>query len=98
MIISLNHFADQVMFHAEEIKQTGEFKTSAGNGVWTSVAVHDIAAAAAVVLSDPSKHAGHIYTLTTDAVTDGMVAEMISKVIGRKVIFSTLPQLVFFLA
>lgn len=76
---------NQVSYHGEEIKHTGEFKSSAGDGVWTSVAVQDIAAAAAAVLSDPGKHAGHIYTLTTDAVTDGMVAEKISQVTGQKV-------------
>lgn len=70
---------NQVMYHSDAIKYTGEFKTSAGDGVWTSVAVRDIAAVAVVVLSDPEKHVGKIYTLTTEAVTDGMVAEKVSE-------------------
>jgi len=76
---------NQVAYHGMEIKHTGEFKTSTGDAVWTSVAVQDIAAAAVVVLSDPDAHAGKIYTLTTDAVTDGMIAAIISKVTGQKV-------------
>lgn len=76
---------NNVRYHAESIKHTGAFRTSAGDGVWTSVAVQDIAAAAALVLSDPAKHAGQTYTLTADAVTDPMIADMVSKVTGQKV-------------
>lgn len=76
---------NQVMYHGDEIKYTGEFKSSAGDGVWTSVAVQDIAGAAAAVLSDPDAHAGKIYTLTADAVTDAKVAELVSKATGQKV-------------
>lgn len=78
-------YENQVAYHSDSIRRSGEFKTSAGGGVWTSVAIRDIAAAAVAVLSDPHRHAGKIYTLTTEAVTDKMVAEKISKVAGRKV-------------
>lgn len=76
---------NQVTYHAQSIRTTGEFYTSAGDGVWTTVAIRDIAAAAVAVINNPHLHAGKIYTLTTEAVTDYMVAEKISKVTGQKV-------------
>jgi NAD(P)H dehydrogenase (quinone) len=76
---------NQVMYHAQSVRRAGEFRTSAGDGVWTSVAVRDIAAAAAAVISNPEPHTGKIYTLTTEAVTDKMIAEKISKVTGQSV-------------
>jgi NAD(P)H dehydrogenase (quinone) len=78
-------YENQVTYNSQSIRTTGEFKTSAGDGVWTTVAIRDIAAAAVAVLSNPGPHAGKIYTLTTEAVTDSVVAEKVSKVTGQKV-------------
>jgi uncharacterized protein YbjT (DUF2867 family) len=78
-------YENQVVNNAPSIRATGEFKTSAGDGVWTTVAVRDIAAAAVAVLSNPGAHTGKIYTLTTEAVTDSVVAEKVSTVTGQKV-------------
>ncbi|KAG0626437.1 hypothetical protein M758_2G126000 [Ceratodon purpureus] len=74
-----------VMYCAESVRQSGEFRSSAGDGVWTCVAIRDIAAAAVAVLSDPKAHAGEVYTLTTEAVTEKELAEKIGKVAGKKV-------------
>lgn len=76
---------NQVAYHSQSVRSSGEFRTSAGDGLWTSVAVRDIAAAAVAVISDPAPHAGKVYTLTTEAVSDPMVAEKISKVTGQSV-------------
>ncbi|KAG0586871.1 hypothetical protein KC19_2G123600 [Ceratodon purpureus] len=81
---------NQVNYHAQSIRTTGEFRTSAGDGVWTTIAIRDIAAAAAAVIDNPHLHAGKLYTLTTEAVTDDMVAGKISKVTGQKVRHVTL--------
>lgn len=78
-------YENELSHHAAEIKHTGEFKTSAGDGVYASVAVQDVAAAAVVVLNQPGSHAGKIYPLTTDAISDATVAETVSKVTGQKV-------------
>lgn len=78
-------FHENVVANAESVRRTGEFHSSAGDGVWTSVAVRDIAAAAVAVLSDPEAHAGKVYSLTTEAVTEKQVAEKIGKVAGKKV-------------
>ena len=74
-----------VAYRAESVKRSGEFASSAGDGVWTSVAICDIAAVAVAALRDPRQHAGKTYTLTEEALTDGQLAEKISKAIGKPV-------------
>lgn len=75
---------------APSIKHTGQFKNSAGDGVWTSVAVADIAAVAAEVLAHPEKHANKVYNLEEEAITEALLAEKISKAIGKKVTYVNL--------
>jgi len=70
---------------APSIKNTGQFRSSAGDGVWTSVAVADIAAVAAAAMTHPEKHANKAYNLEEEAITESLLAEKISKAIGKKV-------------
>lgn len=78
-------FHENALFFADPIKHMGEFRSSGADGVWTSVAVCDIAAAAVEVLSNPSPHTNKVYALTTEALTDKQLAEKISKVAGKSV-------------
>ena len=71
-----------IVQHSQSVKRMGKFYSSAGDGVWTSVAISDIAAVAVVVLKNPEKHANKTYTLTGEALTDGELAEKIGRAIG----------------
>jgi len=75
---------------APSIKHTGQFKSSAGDGLWTSVSVADIGAVAAAALAHPEKHANKAYNLDEEVITESLLAEKISKVIGKKVTFVNL--------
>ncbi len=66
-------------------KVKGVFFSSAGDGVYTSVAIADISAAAVAALAELEKHVGQTYTLTGESVTEKQVAETISKIIGKPV-------------
>ncbi|KAJ7284331.1 hypothetical protein O6H91_Y337400 [Diphasiastrum complanatum] len=74
-----------IKHHAASINKDGVFRTSAGDGVYTSVAVQDVAAVAVAALADPVKHRDHIYTLTTEAVTERQLAEKLSRALGKQV-------------
>jgi uncharacterized protein YbjT (DUF2867 family) len=72
-------------YDGETIKTQGVFWSSAGDGVFTSVAIADIAAVAVAAFTEPEKHVGQTYTLTGESVTEKQVAETISKIIGKPV-------------
>ncbi len=72
-------------YDGETIKKQGVFWSSAGDGVFTSVAIADIAAVAVAAFTEPEKHVGQTYTLTGESVTEKQVAETISKIIGKPV-------------
>jgi uncharacterized protein YbjT (DUF2867 family) len=74
-----------VTYHATLVKKEGVFRTSAGDGVYTSVAIADIAAVVVEVLTNPEQHVGKIYTLTGEALSEKQVAQSLSKVIGKEV-------------
>ncbi|CAK9218683.1 unnamed protein product [Sphagnum troendelagicum] len=74
-----------VNYHATSVKKEGVFRTSAGDGVYTSVAIADIAAVVVEVLTNPEQHVGKIYTLTGKALSEKQVAQILSKVIGKEV-------------
>jgi uncharacterized protein YbjT (DUF2867 family) len=74
-----------VTYHATSVKKEGVFRTSAGDGVYTSVAIADIAAVVVEVLTNPEQHVGKIYTLTGEALSEKQVAQSLSKVIGKEV-------------
>jgi len=74
-----------VSYKSETIKSQGVFYSSVGDGVYTSVAIDDIAAVAVAALTEPEKHVGQTYVLTGESVTEKQVAETISKIIGKPV-------------
>lgn len=74
-----------ITYFADSVKRTGEILTSAQGGVWTSVAICDVAAVAVAALTDPSAHAGKTYELREEAVTYEEVAEKLSREIGKRV-------------
>ncbi|CAK9866854.1 unnamed protein product [Sphagnum jensenii] len=74
-----------VTYHATSVKKEGVFRTSAGDGVYTSVAIADIAVVVVEVLTNPERHVGKIYTLTGEALSEKQVAQSLSKVIGKEV-------------
>jgi uncharacterized protein YbjT (DUF2867 family) len=48
-------------------------RVRAGDGVYTSVAIADISAAAVAALTEPEKHVRQTYTLTGESVTEKQV-------------------------
>ncbi len=81
-----------VTYKAETVKSQGVFWSSAGDGVYASVAIDDIAAVAVAALTEPEKHVGQTYVLTGESVTEKQVAETISKIIGKPVTHVNLSQ------
>jgi NAD(P)H dehydrogenase (quinone) len=66
----------------------GVIRGPAGDGRAAVVAHEDIARAAAVVLLDPSAHAGRTYSLTgPESLTFAEMADVVSTVTGREVTF-----------
>ena len=72
-------------YFAFPIKHMGQIPSSAGDGVYVSVAVSDIAAIAAAALTEPAKHANKVYSVTGEALSNDVLAEKVSKAIGKKV-------------
>jgi uncharacterized protein YbjT (DUF2867 family) len=65
-----------------------EIVVPAGDGAEAFVSVEDIAAVAAMTLTDPEKHAGHAYAPTgPQALTMAEAAEMISAAAGRTITY-----------
>jgi uncharacterized protein YbjT (DUF2867 family) len=65
-----------------------EIVVPAGNGAEAFVSVEDIAAVAAVTLTEPAKHAGRAYAPTgPQALTVAEAAEMISAAAGRAITY-----------
>ena len=66
----------------------GEIVVPVGDGTEAFVSVEDIAAVAAVTLTEPEKHAGRAYALTgPQALTMAEAAEMISAAAGRTITY-----------
>ena len=74
-----------VTYFADSVKYQGAIFSCAGDGVWTSVGVHDIAAAAVAIVANPSAHVGKIYKLQTEALTNDVLAAKLSKATGKPV-------------
>lgn len=74
-----------VNFYADQIK-AGSYAAAHGDAAITMVDVRDIAEVAAIVLTNPTAHAGRAYTLTGgEALSTGEQVAMISRAIGRPV-------------
>jgi uncharacterized protein YbjT (DUF2867 family) len=80
-----------VNYNAGTIRSQNAFYGCQGEGAVSVVDIRDIAAVAVIVLA-ATGHEGKSYTLTGgEAVTNGQVAEKISRVAGRKISYLDLP-------
>jgi uncharacterized protein YbjT (DUF2867 family) len=72
--------------HAKAVRERDELVMPAGRGRTAFVDAEDVAAVAAVALTDPEHHAGAAWTLTgSEALTYGEVAGIMSVVLGRPI-------------
>ena len=73
--------------------KAGTFYGATADAVQSLIAVRDIAAVAATVLTQPQAHAGKAYTLTGgEALTDSQRVRVMSEVLGRAVSFVEVSQ------
>lgn len=84
-----------VNYNAGTIRSHNAFYGCQGDGAVSVVDIRDIATVAVIVLA-ATGHDGKAYTLTGgEAVTNGQVAEKISRVAGRKISYVDLPPAEF---
>lgn len=80
-------------FHAGAIKGQGMFYAPQGDGAVSYVDTRDIAAVAAVALTNPSAHAGKAYTITgPEALANQRIAQILSEVTGKTVTYVDVPE------
>jgi uncharacterized protein YbjT (DUF2867 family) len=91
-VLRSNNFAqnfDEDLFHAPLL--AGELALPAGAVPEPFIDVHDVADAAAAVLTDPERHAGRTYELSGPrALTFAEAAELISRASGRPITYKQL--------
>lgn len=81
-----------INFHGEQVR-AGTFHAAHGDGALAVVEVRDIAESAAVVLVDPGKHQGRIYTLTGgEALTNVQQMAAIAAATGREKRYVDIPE------
>jgi uncharacterized protein YbjT (DUF2867 family) len=84
-----------VNYNAGTIRSQNAFYGCQGNGAVSVVDIRDIAAVAVIVLA-ATGHEGKSYTLTGgEALTNGQIAEKISRVVERKISYVDLPPAEF---
>jgi uncharacterized protein YbjT (DUF2867 family) len=80
-------------FHAGAIKGHGMFYAPLGDGAVSYVDTRDVAAVAAVALTNPSAHAGKAYTITgPEALNNQRVAAILSEATGKAVTYVDVPE------
>ncbi|GIE34895.1 NmrA family transcriptional regulator [Actinoplanes italicus] len=91
-VLRSNNFAqnfDEDLFHAPLL--AGELALPAGPVPEPFIDVHDVADAAAAVLTDPARHAGRIHELSgSRALTFAEAVELISRASGRPITYKQL--------
>lgn len=76
---------------APDIAETSSFRSSAGEGRIGHVDARDVAAVAAEIAASPFPHAGKTYWPTgPEAFSSREVAAVLSKVLGRPIVFHAL--------
>jgi uncharacterized protein YbjT (DUF2867 family) len=84
-------FMQNILRFAPTIRAQGEFTGSLGQGKVAMIDVVDVAAVAATALTT-TVHVGKVYTLTgPEALSYGDVAAMLSRILGRSVIYRDVP-------
>jgi len=87
-LLRSNAYIQNVLALAPAVDRTGGFGSSAGAGRVGMVDARDVAAVAAEIAVSPAGHRGKTYWLTGPAlITYADVAEMLSRVLGRAVIY-----------
>ncbi|WP_307129648.1 NmrA family NAD(P)-binding protein [Streptomyces aurantiacus] len=83
-----NAYMQNFLMAAPAIAETSSFRTAAGDGRVGYVDARDVAAVAAEVAAAPASHVGKTYWPTgPEALSADEVAEVLTKVTGRKVTF-----------
>jgi uncharacterized protein YbjT (DUF2867 family) len=81
-----------VNFAAAQLK-AGTFYAPNGNGAQSLVDTRDIAESAAVILMNPSAHAGRAYNLTGgESLTNQQMLDIIGKVAGHPIAYVDVPE------
>ncbi len=86
-VLRTSFFQDDLIdMHITPIRSESAFYGASGQGQTAYVSAADVAASAAEILMDPRRHAGKTYVLTgPEALSDGAVAEVVSRALGREV-------------
>jgi len=94
--VNPGYFADNYLQLIDYAAHLGVFPTITGNGKDAPPSNEDIARVVVAVLMDPDKHAGKVYRPTGPALLSGNdMAEILSRVLGRKVRRVDLPWRLF---
>jgi uncharacterized protein YbjT (DUF2867 family) len=81
-----------------DINQNNKIVLPSGNAEFNWVDVQDIAEASAVVMADFDKHVNSVYTITgSQNLNFDQVAEMLSQVLDRRIIYKSIDPIRFFL-
>jgi len=81
-----------VNFHAAQL-EAGTFYAPNGNGAQSLIDTRDIAESAAVILMNPSAHAGRAYNLTGgESLTNQQMLDIIGKAAGHPVAYVDVPE------
>jgi uncharacterized protein YbjT (DUF2867 family) len=90
-----NLFFQGLLAFAQYIATTGQLAAPIGDAAVSAVDVRDIAAVAAVALTEPG-HEGATYTLTgPEAITHTQIAAALTEALGREVTFTDVPPEAF---
>lgn len=86
-VLQPNFFQDDLIeIHVGPIRSKSAFYGASGQGETAYVSAADVVASAAEILAEPSRHSGKTYVLTgPEALSDGKVAEVVSRALGRQV-------------
>jgi len=88
-----NFFMQNLLGVAETIKSQGAIYQPGADERASHIDIHDIAAVAAAVLTNPARHIGQAYTLTgPESLTFHQVAEILARVIGKPVKYIDVPR------
>ena len=88
-----NFFMQNLLGIAPQVKLQGAIFQPGANQSASHIDTADIAAVAAAVLRDPSRHANQAYTLTgPQSLTFPQIADILSRVIGKPVKYVDVPR------
>jgi uncharacterized protein YbjT (DUF2867 family) len=88
-----NFFMQNLLGAAPQIKSQGAMYQPGGNERASHIDTRDIAAVAAAVFTDPTRHIGQTYTLTgPESLTFQQVADTLSRVTGKPIKYVDVPR------